>query len=153
MTSALSYLHRLLLALWLGGMLFLSGVVAPVVFSGILPTPQLSGDVVSAALSRLDSFGLIAGPGLILTALLIAGFSTFRDKIRVLLTAAMTALAGTSHFIIQPAVHALRVALHTSEAPRAEFSTLHRLSTTMLAVEIVCALVVLAILPARRREP
>jgi uncharacterized membrane protein len=152
MTSALSYIHRLLLALWLGGMLFFSGVVAPVVFSGILPTTQLSGDIVSAVLSRLDFFGMIAGPGLILTALVVAGFSALRDKIRVGLVVAMTALAATSHFVIQPSVHALRIALRTSEASRPEFNTLHKLSTTMMAVEILCGLVVLAILPARRKN-
>lgn len=67
----------------------------------------------------------------------------------------MTALAAASRFVVSPRLYALRASLGVpiDEVPvtdptRIAFNQLHHLSTAAMAVEILCALVLVALFPA-----
>lgn len=60
----LAFIEVLLLAVWLGSMMFFAFAMAPSAFSA-LPSPELAGRMVSSALSKVEILGLIIGMVLI----------------------------------------------------------------------------------------
>src|SRR5947199_10733508 len=59
--TVLRALMLLALIVWIGGIIFFVAVLAPVVFSGVLPTRELAGNVVNPSLTRLHWMGLVSG--------------------------------------------------------------------------------------------
>src|SRR5215471_3311263 len=74
--QVLAFTETLLLAVWLGSMIFFSFAVAPSAFA-VLPSRHLAGQVVNSLISKLELMGLAIGPVLIL--LYMAGWRASRS--------------------------------------------------------------------------
>jgi uncharacterized membrane protein len=129
----------MLLALitWIGGIIFFSFVLAPTVFS-VLPTRELSGNVVNPSLSRLHWMGIACGLVFLLCSLLHNRMqhARFRAVSGVhILAVLMLALTLISLFVITPRMAALRKDMGVidnispSDPRRVEFNRLHVWST------------------------
>lgn len=149
----LRVLMLLALIVWIGGIIFFAFVVAPTLFK-VLPSPQMAGDVVSPALSKLHWMGLVSG-----VVFLLASIIYNRQKyaqLRLLavthvLVVLMLALTAVSQFAITPHMRELRAgpsSMHTA-AGHAEFDRLHNWSTRSEGGVLFLGLVVVA-LTARR---
>jgi hypothetical protein len=91
---------------WLGGMLVLGAIVAPVVFS-IVPAP-LSADAMTVVFRRFDRIA-IAGSAIVLVceAGLATVTRTLRDAVRSLFAITMSALAIYEGTMLSPQIEAL----------------------------------------------
>lgn len=138
--AILRFLMLLSLVVWLGGLIFFSFVVAPTVFSGILPTRHMAGSVVTRSLSALHWMGLISG--VVFAASSMAFAYAVRGSanpfaVRHLLVYAMLALTIASQFGISPRMQALRTDMvKIDDVPpddprRVEFNRLHAWSTRL----------------------
>lgn len=101
--------HVLLLGLWMGGVAFF-GVLcstAPEVVASAHTTSQLQSEI----LARMDGFGLIAGPILLLS--LVLGWSPIRTQIRYRAAGVVfvTVLVGISSRWIAPRKEELMAAI------------------------------------------
>jgi uncharacterized membrane protein len=123
----------LALIVWIGGIIFFAFVLAPTLFS-VLPSPQMAGDVVSPALAKLHSIGLLCG-------VVFLACSLFYDRLRYarfrVLTAAnvlvvlMLALTAISQFATTPRLRELRASDMHAQSVRSEFDRLHAWSTRL----------------------
>jgi hypothetical protein len=143
---------------WLGGAVTLFAAVAPGAFA-LLPTPALAGSIVGHVIRFLDLFALAAAPVLIATAVLderSRGNPT-AVWVRASILVAHAVIAAVSRFALVPRMDELRAMRGAPEAVaqpwfgRAEFGTLHGISTLLFGVAILCAL--LALWFAVRRRP
>lgn len=138
MRILLRVLVFLLLALWVGGLLFFP-VVAWASFSS-LPDTHLAGTVVGKCLKTLHNEGLVAG---FLLILLLAAAQRVRAFARnviapIVLVAVMIGLTAYSQFAIIPRMDADRIsaggAIDTAPVGnpyRQDFDRLHKLSVTV----------------------
>ncbi len=140
------FVYFLCLACWLGGMVFFSAIVAPIIFAQ-LSMPD-AGKVVSALFPRYYLLGYIAG-GL---GLILAVYLGVMRAPRLWWAMAAIALAialGLTFYagqVVRPQVDAIRtVAEETSPDParRAEFDRLHRLSVILNGAVMVLNLAAL----------
>ncbi len=146
-----SFIEALLLAVWIGSMIFFSFAVAPTAFA-VLNDRELAGRIVTATISRVEWIGLIAGP-----LLLLIQATTWRGVapggaakvIRGLLLVLMTAMAALSKFWVSAKMASLRVQMGGIEnVPvdnplRVEFNFLHQFSTSAMAVALLAGFAVL----------
>ena len=154
---ALRYVYVLALAVWLGGMVVLGAVVAPVTFQVLQASVPdagraLAGGVFGAMLGR---FHYVAyGSGLILlltlTVMAILGPRPRHFAIRLALAGTMLLIALYSGFVvlgsieaIQQEVGGLPSQLPAADPRRIRFDELHQLSTRLMMVNIVGAFVLL----------
>ncbi len=124
----------LLLGSWLGAMLLFGAVVAPAAF-GVLPTPELAGDLVGRVLASLHLSGAIAG----LILALLAGLLR-RGRAAIGLSLLLSALCVVNQFGVSPAVAEIR--LSDPGAPLApgaaeRFARLHQLSVLLFGATVV----------------
>jgi uncharacterized membrane protein len=154
---ALRYVYVLALAVWLGGMVILGAVVAPTTFQVLQasePTTGrlLGGAVFGAVLARFHIFAYGAGALalLALTAMALLGPRPRGFAVRSGIVALMLLVALYSGFVvlrevdaIQQEVGGLPSSLSAHDARRIRFDELHRLSTQLMMVNIVGALVLL----------
>ena len=150
--QALAFVEFLLLSVWLGSMIFFSFAVAPSAFA-VLPTRELAGAVVTSTISKVEMFGLIIGPLLILIQLFDwrrKGLSPATRILRLLLICLMIAAAALSRFWISPRMVSLRSAMggHIDDVPatdplRLQFNDLHQYSVALMSVAMIAGLVVL----------
>src|SRR6185369_14593650 len=70
----IAFIEALLVAVWLGSMIFFSFAVAPSAFA-VLPTRELAGAMVTSAIGKVEMLGLIIGP-----LLLIFQLTTWRSR-------------------------------------------------------------------------
>jgi uncharacterized membrane protein len=154
---ALRYVYVLALAVWLGGMVILGAVVAPTTFQVLQasePTTGrlLGGAVFGAVLARFHIFAYGAGALalLALTAMALLGPRPRGFAVRSGIVALMLLVALYSGFVvlrevdaIQQEVGGLPSSLPAHDARRIRFDELHQLSTQLMMVNIVGALVLL----------
>src|SRR5215831_11146588 len=100
--QVLAFTEGLLLAVWLGSMIFFSFAVAPSAFA-VLPSRHVAGQVVNSLISKLELMGLVIGPVLIL--LQAASWKSGRlipmtRVLRIVLLIVMTASAAISRLWI-----------------------------------------------------
>ena len=155
----LRYAYLLALVVWLGGIVVLGAVVAPSVFQ-VLPTREpeagriLAGAVFGAALGRFHYVAYGCGAVLILTLLSMAvlGPRPAQFALRTILAAIMLGVAVYSGVVVLGSVHRLQREIGIDVAPsslppgdarRASFDRLHLLSTRLMMVNLVGALVLL----------
>jgi uncharacterized membrane protein len=147
--------HFLALAIWLGQTVFLSFVVAPVLFRNF-PREQ-AGEVMGALFPSYYLIGSACGGVLLITSLLL--WRRNRPSLHwgvvggcAFLMLAANLYAGT---VLQPRAHALRGELR-AEAPRAdvraEFDRIHRRAVQMNAGVLLGGLL-LAGMTATRLRP
>jgi len=156
MTNLLRFLMLLALGLWLGAILCFGVIVAPTLFA-TLPTRDLAGAVVSAALAKLHMVGFICG-GVFLLALL--AYRALKGKVslaflQVLLVIVMLACTAYSEFGVGRRMNALKNNMGVidnvphEDPRRVAFNHLHKYSEDLEYAVFGCGLVTL-LLASRR---
>jgi uncharacterized membrane protein len=154
---ALRYVYVLALVVWLGGMVVLGAVVAPTTFQVLqarepVAGRALAGDLFGVTLARFHYVAYGAGVVLLLSlaAMAVLGPRPPHFLVRSLIVAAMLAVALYSGFVvlggidqIQQEVGTLPSRLPATDSRRLRFDALHQLSTRLMMVNIVAALVLL----------
>ena len=147
-----AFIEILLLAVWLGSMMFFSFAVAPSAFA-VLPSRELAGAMVTSSITKVETLGLIIGPLLIL--LQLAGWRARRASspartIRLVLLIVMTLAAALSRFWISPTMVSLRQSLGRpiddlplTDPSRVQFNDLHQYSVAAMSVGLFAGLAVL----------
>lgn len=139
----------LVLALWLGAMVFFSAAVAPSAF-GVLPTRHLAGTLVNSVLSKLEWWGLICGVLLtaIQTALVLrtGRLATWPGRLAIGLPVVMTVVVGISKFVVSARLAAIRAALGgkletlpLDDPTRLTFAAWHQYSVWLMGFNILAA--------------
>lgn len=141
MPTLLRFLMLLALAVWLGGLIFFSFVVAPTVFApGILPSRELAGNVVNRSLGTMHIMGLVCG--VIFLAASFAYGHFVEHAIRPfapihLIVCLMLILTVVAQLGVAPKMAALRTdmgvidTIPQSDARRVQFNALHQWSTRL----------------------
>ncbi|HZO80295.1 MAG TPA: DUF4149 domain-containing protein [Candidatus Binataceae bacterium] len=140
------FVYLLCLACWLGGMVFFSAIVAPVIFAQ-LSMPD-AGKVVSALFPRYYLLGYIAGGlGLVLAVYLcvmrVPRLWWAMAAVALAIALGLTFYAGQ---VVRPQVDAIRTVAEEANpdpARRAEFDRLHRLSVILNGAMMVLNLAAL----------
>lgn len=151
-SALLPFVEVLLISVWLGSMIFFSFAVAPSAFA-VLPTRELAGVMVTSVIGKVEVFGLMIGPLLILVYAASWGIrqSSKTNKIvQILLVTVMIAAAGLSHFWISTRMVSLRGAmggqiddLPVTDPLRVQFNDLHHYSVALMGVAMIAGLAVL----------
>lgn len=156
MRGLFDYLHRLLLGLWIGGLLCFGAAVAPALFQALAPGQAAA--VVQLVFPRLDAFTVAAGFALLGLGLALEGRPRGAGLWRQGLVLGMTVLACASAFAVTPRMARLRAQAHgsLSDLPkddpiRRQFGQLHGASSTLLLGQLLLGLGALA-LPLRRQD-
>jgi hypothetical protein len=148
----LPFVEVLLISVWLGSMIFFSFAVAPSAFA-VLPTRELAGVMVTSVIGKVEVFGLVIGPLLILVYAASWGIRQSIKTIKVvqiLLVTVMIAAAGLSHFWISTRMVSLRGAmggqiddLPVTNPLRVQFNDLHHYSVALMGAAMIAGLAVL----------
>ena len=150
--SLLRFAALVALALWIGGLVTLGGVGAPVLFEVLGshdPTDRLPAVVFAAIFARVQYLAWLLG--LVILASLGAraaiGPRPRRFGLRMWVVAGMLAASVASVFLIAPRIEAVRAdtggsvrALPSSDPRRVSFGRLHGLSTALMGVTILAGL-------------
>jgi hypothetical protein len=154
---ALRYLYLLALSVWLGGMVVLGALVAPVTFSSLEAADPASGRLLAgtAFAAVIARFHYLAyGAGAILVATLaVTALRRPRPRssmVRLGLAALMLAVSLYSGLVvlseidtIQQDVGGLPSILPAGDARRVRFDRLHERSTQLMTLNVAGALVLL----------
>jgi uncharacterized membrane protein len=110
--SFLRFLMLLSLVVWIGGIIFLAFVEAPIAFTpGLLPTRHVAGSVVGHSLDRLHYMAIVSGIVFLIASLIYNRMSIGRANalgLSHILIVLMLCLTLISQFAISPKMHALR---------------------------------------------
>lgn len=128
----LNAVARLLLALWIGAMAGVAFVVAPRVF-GFLDDQAQAGELMGPIFRHVDYFGIA-------TAIVFAAAAR-RSRWRLVLSAALGALAAINVFALAPEIRARKEHLEIA----------HQLSTILWSVMLLGGIVLQVVGPARGR--
>ena len=148
--SALRFFMLLSLAVWIGGIIFFSFVVAPGLFM-ILPKRELAGQVVTFSLTGLHYIAIGAAIVFFICSLLHRRIADGHARLglRELFIVIMLALTLVSQFAVTPRMRQLRrdmVEIDTvapTDPRRVEFNHLHRYSTSLEGGVLVLGLLTL----------
>ena len=144
------WMHYLALALWIGGMVVVSAVVAPSVH-GSMVSKALAGEIIGKVLSRLNSIELLCASILIGTLTSSIHFiSTGLSVSYLLLTVGTMGLITLFYaFHLTPKMKTLREGtlnfydLSPEHAVKKEFRRLHKLYVNLMSLNLVLGLAVL----------
>jgi hypothetical protein len=144
------------LAVWVGGILFFGTVVAPVAFGSVMPMLsdptqglKIAGTIVRVSILRLHGIGLVCGIILVLLCIIerTARLTWRSIAPQLALLAAMLALTAYSQFYVIPRMDSLRVQAGAAmDNPsltvpaKVDFNHLHRLSTRLEGIVLLCGL-------------
>jgi len=138
--AILRFFMLLSLVVWLGGLIFFAFMLAPTVFSGILPTRHMAGAVVNRSLTALHWMGMVSGVVFAVTSMAYS-YSTRGAAepfaARHLLVYLMLGLTIVSQFGISPRMQALRTEMVVvdnvpqDDPRRVEFNRLHGWSSNL----------------------
>lgn len=154
---AVRYAYVLALVVWLGGMLLLGAIVAPATFQvlqGLDPANgrALAGELFGTTLARFHPVAYGAGAVLLASLILmrVLGPRPPAFAVRALIVAGMLGVSLYSGMVvlrrvdvIQQQVGTLPSKLPAGDPRRVEFDALHTLSTRLMMVNIVAALILL----------
>ncbi|PYX86662.1 MAG: hypothetical protein DMG68_14680 [Acidobacteria bacterium] len=149
--SFLRFLMLLSLIVWLGGITFLSFVVAPTAFSGILPSRHLAGTVVGTSLTKLHWMGLVSGVVFLASSMVYSRMTTGSAHpfaLRHILLCLMLLLTIVSQFGITPRMTALRTSVGQidsvpeTDPARVQFNALHAWSERLEVIVFFLAIIV-----------
>jgi hypothetical protein len=145
-------LRIIVVALWLGAIVYFAAAVAPNVFAVL--TPQvggraLAGDIVQRALALLHFFGIACA-----VIFLLLGMRRLTSAGNALVVV-MLVLTGISQFVITPRMHAVRARgeidmLAAGDPARRDFDFLHKLSTTTEGVILLLGIATIVVESRRR---
>ena len=153
----------LLIALWLGGAVFFSAVVAPSAFGvlrarGVAYANEAAGSIVTRTLSVVNTGGFIIALLLLLSAFLFRRGVKRRAVLAETLSLSIVAVAtGIGQWIIAARMLALRTAMGrpiddvaADDPLRLSFASLHGYSVTALSLAIIAAAVALLLIARRK---
>ncbi|HET9361095.1 MAG TPA: DUF4149 domain-containing protein [Vicinamibacterales bacterium] len=154
---ALRYVYVLALAVWLGGMILLGTVVAPLTFQVLQASDPdtgrvLAGELFGAVLNRFHVVAYGAGALLLVTlvAMAILGPRPRSFAVRAAIISSMLLVALYSGLVVLREVDAIQLAagvlpstLPAGDARRVRFDALHQLSTRLMVFNIVGTLALL----------
>ncbi|MGH9349824.1 MAG: DUF4149 domain-containing protein [Vicinamibacterales bacterium] len=156
---ALRYAYVLALVVWLGGMVILGAVVAPTVFQVLQARdPEagrvLAGAIFGATLGRFHYVAYACGVVLLvsLVAMALIGPRPTQFAVRTLLAGIMLGVAVYSGVVVLGSVERLQhdigaavsiASLPAGDARRVRFDQLHLLSTRLMMINMLGALVLL----------
>ncbi|MBZ5567388.1 MAG: DUF4149 domain-containing protein [Acidobacteriia bacterium] len=152
--SVLRFFMLLSMAIWVGGIIFFSFVVAPALFS-ILPTRHLSGLVVTRTLGSLHWMGVVCGG----VFLICSTFEAYRTSGSVkasvapdLLVFGMVVITLISQIGVSPKMAALRAEMGeidkipAADPRRVAFNHLHQWSTSLEVIVLLLGLTTLYVI-------
>jgi uncharacterized membrane protein len=155
----LRYAYLLAIVVWLGGMVVLGAIVAPTVFQVLqMREPEagrlIAGAVFGAALGRFHYVAYACGATLLITMILMAvlGPRPAQFAVRTALAAIMLGIAVYSGIVVLGSLNRLQQEIGANVAPsslaagdtrRLRFDRLHLLSTRLMMINMVGALVLL----------
>jgi uncharacterized membrane protein len=148
MSTLLRYLEFLSLGVWVGGIVFLSFVVAPGAFATLGSRDQ-AGAVVGMALGRLHLLGLVAGIVFLVARIALAKSLSALGSAAALLVVLMLVLTIVSQYSVSPRMANLRAEMGSvertpAESPlRTEFDRLHHWSVRLEAGVLLAGLAAL----------
>jgi Domain of unknown function (DUF4149) len=145
----LRFLMLLSLTVWIGGILFLSFVEAPTVFS-VVPTRHMAGTVVGHSLSIMHWMGLFSGVVFLGSSMLLSSLTSGSAQplaARHILILVMLLLTAISQFGVSPKMASLRAQfgdidlVPATDPGRLQFDSLHvwsvRLEVAVLALGFI----------------
>ena len=148
-----------MLALWLGGALFFSVVVAPAAFGvlrsyGLPNASEIAGAIVTRSLSVVNVAGFVVALLLLVTLFVrraSAGRGSFIAETICLFVIALA--TGLGHWLIAARMRALRAAMvlpidqiAADDSRRVAFNNLHGYSVNALGLAMIAALVALVLM-------
>lgn len=159
-SRVLNDVRLLLIALWLGGAVFFSFVVAPSAFA-VLPTHELAGAVVTRTIAVVNVGGFVVGLLLLATALL--GREAARRRaarlVEVISLAVLAVACGVGHWVVAARMIALRAAwgrpidrVPPDDPARVAFDSLHNYSVGLMCAAIVAGIVAMLLVARRGRN-
>jgi len=154
---AVRYAYVLALVVWLGGMVLLGALVAPATFQVLQAADPvegraLAGQLFGTTLARFHPIAYVSGGVLFvaLVAMRVLGPKPPAFAVRTLIVVGMLAVSAYSGQVvlrrvdvIQQQVGTLPSRLPANDPRRLEFDALHTLSTRLMMVNILAALVLL----------
>ncbi len=148
-----NFVHMLVLAVWLGGAVFLVTIAAPSAFAGA-PSPSIAGDVVGEMLRRWHWIGVLA-PLLLLTLDLqrrkLRGLMISILLVSAMLAAGQTAIDSLAHRTRRGSATEIS-SLPTGDPVRRRFGIFHAMSVLLLGGQIITATVYAAAHANRARD-
>jgi hypothetical protein len=156
--GAIAGARLLLVALWLGGAVFFSFVVAPSAFA-VLPQRELAGAVVTRTIAVANVGGFVMS--LVALALgFCADVGAARRRSRLVETVALALVAiccGVSQWVVSARMLALRAsmgrpidAVAADDPARAAFNSLHGYSVGLMTVAMLAGVVALFAVARRK---
>lgn len=153
--SLLGISQWLVLAVWLGAMVFFSAAVAPSAF-GVLPTRYLAGTLVNSVLGKLEWWGLVCGvllTGIQVAQVIRAGkLTTWAGRLAVGLPVLMTVVVAISKFVVSARLAAIRRALGSEleqlpldDPTRLTFAAWHQYSVWLMGFNILAAVALVVV--------
>jgi Domain of unknown function (DUF4149) len=150
--QAIAFTEALLLAVWIGSMIFFSFAVAPSAFAA-LPSRELAGALVTSVIGKVEILGLIIGPLLLLIQMAAwrpRSASAKTRTLRAILLLMMIAAAAASRFWVSAKLVSLRQAMGgviddvaASDPLRIQFNALHGYSVGLMGAAMLAGFVVL----------
>ena len=150
----------LLVALWLGGAVFFSFVVAPTAFA-VLPQRELAGAIVTRTIAVVNVGGFVASLVALALGFVKGGAARGRRRSPLVEAVALAVVAiccGVGHWVVSARMLALRAAMGrpidavaADDPLRAAFNSLHGYSVGLMAVAMLAGAVALLAI-ARRRD-
>lgn len=149
--SLLRFLMFLSLTVWIGGIIFLSFVEAPIAF-GVLPSRHMAGTVVGHSLGILHWMGLFSGIIFLGCSMLLSSLtagSAHPLAARHILICLMLVLTVVSQFGISPKMSTLRAqfgdidTVPATDPGRMQFDSLHVWSVRLEVAVLLTGLAVL----------
>lgn len=136
MTNILRFLEVFTLGTWLGGILYLSFVVAPAAFTS-LGSPHQAGALVGIILTRLHIYGTVAGGVYLLATVAVERSIGALARPAALCVVLMLALTATSQWGVRPRMATSCVQMEAMGDParenplRVQFDRLHQWSVRL----------------------
>ncbi len=149
MIAALKCIHVLALALWVGGMAFMTFVAAPSIFK-VLPREQ-AGDVVGAIFPKYFTLGYVYCLLAILTAVGVYMKEDYWNKPKLLALGLMLILTFYDGMLVAPRAHAVRAEMKKAEPEEerkalwGEFVRLHSQSAAINLLVLALGIAVVVI--------
>ena len=138
----LHFFHTMALVIWVGGMVAIGAIVAPVAFREA-PDRRVAGRIVGLSLQRFDVLVVVCIVALVVTSGLMArwyGRWSPWYAVQYACIALMSLLALLSMTIVAPKMRSLRRALEDDAMPTngAEFDRLHQFAGLSMQFNLAC---------------
>lgn len=143
---ALHFFHTLALALWVGGIVAIGMLVAPVAFAEA-PTPEVAGRILGRSLARFDRVvGACIVTLLVTSGLMISWYGRWSPwyAIEYACILMMSASALYSMVVLSPRMRRLRRRIEggaDDDGARERFEELHRASVLAMQFNLACGTV------------